>query len=183
MFQSIHPPLQSSSFRLRLKTAFSPSSVRSAYASSSSSTSTTSPLSRRDSDEFSPGSFFSATSADSRASTFSASSRLRALLMRHHKPSVTDLQLQEERRDCGRELGLLEPRPQSMFVMAGFLMCLRDGRRCARDGAETDTEWTLFGKTTMDGIWAYNRHASSSIYLFEHWRGTWECVYEFHGAS
>lgn len=117
MFQSLSPVPQASSFRLRLKTAFG---TRGAYASSNSSTGTTSPLSRRDSDEFSPGSFFSASSADTRASTFSASLRLRALLMRHHKPSVTDLQLQEELRSHPQELGLLEPRPQSMFVMGGI---------------------------------------------------------------
>lgn len=40
--------------------------------------------------------------------------------MRHHKPSVTDLQLQEELRSHPQELGLLEPRPQSMFVMGGI---------------------------------------------------------------
>jgi hypothetical protein len=47
--------------------------------------------------------------------------------MRHHKPSVTDLQLQEERQSCGRELGMLEPRPQSMFVMGGIFDVL-EGR-------------------------------------------------------
>ncbi|KIW06865.1 uncharacterized protein PV09_02541 [Verruconis gallopava] len=117
MFQSLSPAPQQSSFRLRLKTAFTP---RGAYASSSSSTGTTSPLSRRDSDEFSPGSFFSASSTDTRASNFSASVRLRALLMKHHKPSVTDLQLQEELRSHPQELNLLEPRPQNMFVMGGI---------------------------------------------------------------
>jgi UDP-2,3-diacylglucosamine pyrophosphatase LpxH len=40
--------------------------------------------------------------------------------MRHHKPSVTDLHLQEEQRSHGQELNLLEPRPQSMFVMGGI---------------------------------------------------------------
>ncbi|KAF2430503.1 hypothetical protein EJ08DRAFT_235717 [Tothia fuscella] len=122
MFQSITPPLQATSFRLRLRTAFSPS--RNAYASSSSSTSTTSPLSRRESDEFSPASFFSSCS---NSSTFSASSRLRALLMRHHKPSITDLRLQEEKITFRSELSLLEPRPQSMMVMGGIFEVL-EGR-------------------------------------------------------
>jgi hypothetical protein len=40
--------------------------------------------------------------------------------MKHHKPSVTDLQLQDEQRSHSQELGLLEPRPQNMFVMGGI---------------------------------------------------------------
>ncbi|QDS74637.1 hypothetical protein FKW77_009191 [Venturia effusa] len=123
MFQAITPPLHQSSFRLRLRTAFSPSS-NTRYASSSSSTSTTSPLSRRESDEFSPGSLFSSCSADSNTSPFSASTRLRALLMRHHKPSVTDLRLQEEQRSFGPELKMLEPRPQNAMVMGGIFEVL-----------------------------------------------------------
>jgi len=47
--------------------------------------------------------------------------------MRHHKPSVTDLRLQEEKRTCGSELGLLEPRPQSLMVMGGIFEVL-EGR-------------------------------------------------------
>ncbi|TID21769.1 hypothetical protein E2P81_ATG05037 [Venturia nashicola] len=123
MFQAITPPLHQSSFRLRLRTAFTPSS-NTRYASSSSSTSTTSPLSRRESDEFSPDSFFSSCSSQRNSSTFSASSRIRALLVRHHKPSVTDLRLQEEKRTFGPELRMLEPRPQNGMVMGGIFEVL-----------------------------------------------------------
>ncbi|RDI85766.1 hypothetical protein Vi05172_g4443 [Venturia inaequalis] len=123
MFQAITPPLHQSSFRLRLRTAFAPSS-NTRYASDSSSTTTTSPLSRRESDEFSPGSLFSSCSSESDSSACSASSRLKALLMRHHKPSIIDLRLQEEKRTCGPELRMLEPRPQNAMVMGGIFEVL-----------------------------------------------------------
>jgi UDP-2,3-diacylglucosamine pyrophosphatase LpxH len=47
--------------------------------------------------------------------------------MRHHKPSVTDLRLQEEKATFRSELSLLEPRPQSMMIMGGIFEVL-EGR-------------------------------------------------------
>jgi len=47
--------------------------------------------------------------------------------MRHHKPSVTDLRLQEEQRTFGPELRMFEPRPQNMMVMGGIFEVL-EGR-------------------------------------------------------
>jgi len=47
--------------------------------------------------------------------------------MRHHKPSVTDLRLQEEKRTFGSELRMLEPRPVNSMVMGGIFEVL-EGR-------------------------------------------------------
>ena len=79
----------------RLRTAFSP--TRSNRSVSPSSTATTSPLTR-------------ASSPDSHRSSASINS-IRNLLMLRRKPSVLDIELEEERHLFGHELEMLEPRP------------------------------------------------------------------------
>lgn len=79
----------------RLRTAFSP--TRSSRSISPSSTGTTSPLARTG-------------SPDSHRSSGSINS-LRDILMLRHKPSVLDLEMEEEKHLFGHELEMLEPRP------------------------------------------------------------------------
>lgn len=95
-FQSFTPLRNGSNSLRRLKTAFSPSrSMRS--VSPSSSMGTTSPLTRT-------------ASPDSHRSVSSTHS-IRQLLMVRRKPSVLDLEMEEERHLFGHELEMLEPRP------------------------------------------------------------------------
>ncbi|KAF2002855.1 hypothetical protein P154DRAFT_124448 [Amniculicola lignicola CBS 123094] len=99
-FQSFTPLRTTSTSLHRLRTAFSPSrSFRS--TSPSSSTGTTSPLTRT-------------SSPDSQRSAGSMNSIRHALMLRR-KPSVLDLEMEEERHLFGEELGVqrgvLEPRP------------------------------------------------------------------------
>ena len=94
-FQSFTPLRTPGSLR-RLKTAFSP--TRSHRSSSpSSSTGTTSPLTRTSS----PDSHYSAISTHS----------IRHLLMLRKKPSVLDVEMEEEKHLFSHELEMLEPRP------------------------------------------------------------------------
>lgn len=81
----------------RLRTAFSP--TRSSRSISPSSTGTTSPLARG-----------RTGSPDSHRSSSSINS-IRNLLALRHKPSVLDLEMEEEKHLFGQELDLLEPRP------------------------------------------------------------------------
>ncbi|KAF2842437.1 hypothetical protein M501DRAFT_1013780 [Patellaria atrata CBS 101060] len=115
----------SSSFRgtpslRRLKTAFSPvrQSSRSRSTSSSSSTiSSTSPLT------VTPSSALSTSSTTSNASSLAAALALR------RKPSMLDLEMQEERRSFAQELNMFEPRPDVHFDGAvGGIFEVLDGR-------------------------------------------------------
>ncbi|KAF2748097.1 hypothetical protein M011DRAFT_458006 [Sporormia fimetaria CBS 119925] len=103
-FQSFTPLRHTSTSLRRLKTAFSPVRSRSTSASSATSSvsvSTTSPLTLRTS-----------SPADSQRSANSSSAgSIPQLLMVRRKPSVLDLQVQEERDVFGHELDMLEPRP------------------------------------------------------------------------
>ncbi|KAF2496015.1 hypothetical protein BU16DRAFT_560864 [Lophium mytilinum] len=109
-------PLRTPSLR-RLRTAFSPPrGPRSASSSTASSTRTTSPLTRTSS----PDSHFSAAS--------STTSSLRALLLLRRKPSSLDLEMEEERRSFGVELGMLEPRPSGEARGMGGIFEVLDGR-------------------------------------------------------
>ncbi|KAF2472108.1 uncharacterized protein BDR25DRAFT_221279 [Lindgomyces ingoldianus] len=101
-FQSFSVVRTPSTSLRRLKTAFSPTrlSTRSPRSTSpSSSTGTTSPLTRTSS----PDSHRSASSTHS----------IRQLLMLRRKPSVLDIEMEEERCLFSHELDLLEPRPRS----------------------------------------------------------------------
>ncbi|KAF2869718.1 hypothetical protein BDV95DRAFT_596045 [Massariosphaeria phaeospora] len=94
-FQSFTPLRTGTSLR-RLRTAFSPSrSPRS--ISPSSSTGTTSPLTR--------------TSSPDSHRSFSSSHSIRQLLALRRKPSVLDVEREEERHLFSHELEMLEPRP------------------------------------------------------------------------
>ncbi|KAJ4296779.1 hypothetical protein N0V90_006827 [Kalmusia sp. IMI 367209] len=89
-------PMRTTSGSLRrLRTAFSP--TRSSRSISPSSTGTTSPLTRT-------------SSPDSHRSSGSINS-IRNLLMLRRKPSVLDLEMEEEKHLFSHELDLLEPRP------------------------------------------------------------------------
>ncbi|KAF2266882.1 hypothetical protein CC78DRAFT_577808 [Lojkania enalia] len=99
-FQSFTPLRTSSTSLRRLKTAFSPTrlSTRSPRSiSPSSSTGTTSPLTRTSS----PASHRSTSSTHS----------IRHLLALRRKPSVLDIEMEEEKHLFGQELEMLEPRP------------------------------------------------------------------------
>ncbi|KAF2199226.1 hypothetical protein GQ43DRAFT_433565 [Delitschia confertaspora ATCC 74209] len=108
----------------RLRTAFSPNRTsRSISPSSIASTATTSPLTRTSSPDYhfssaghhisiSSGHNFSNTSSpDSYRSRSSTRSSIRQLLMLRRKPSVLDLEMEEERLIFSHELEMLEPRP------------------------------------------------------------------------
>ncbi|KAF2401186.1 hypothetical protein EJ06DRAFT_555799 [Trichodelitschia bisporula] len=107
----------------RLTTAFHPSPP---------STTAPFPPRSRGSHEFSPDSLFSSCSSSSLSSIFSATSRLRALIMRHRKPSTVDLRLEEERRCFQAELGVLEPRPVAAGL--GMGMGMGYGAPCVMGG-------------------------------------------------
>ncbi|KAJ4353385.1 uncharacterized protein N0V89_005114 [Didymosphaeria variabile] len=83
----------------RLRTAFSP--TRSSRSISPSSTGTTSPLARGRDRTGSPDSHRSSGSMNS----------IRDILMLRHKPSVLDLEMEEEKHLFSHELDVLEPRP------------------------------------------------------------------------
>ncbi|ORY13756.1 hypothetical protein BCR34DRAFT_586336 [Clohesyomyces aquaticus] len=98
-FQSFNVVRTPSTSLRRLKTAFSPTRLSSRSRSPSSSTGTTSPLTRTSS----PDSHRSASSTHS----------IREMLMLRRKPSVLDIEIEEERCLFSHELDLLEPRPRS----------------------------------------------------------------------
>ena len=95
----------------RLRTAFSP--TRSSRSVSPSSTGTTSPLTRTGS----PDSHRSSASIDS----------IRNMLMLRRKPSVLDLEMEEEKHLFSHELEMLEPRPSIQQVEVGIFEVL-DGK-------------------------------------------------------
>ncbi|RMZ68924.1 hypothetical protein GMOD_00002818 [Pyrenophora seminiperda CCB06] len=98
-FQSFTPLRSTSGSLRRLKTAFSPTrnSMRSASPSSIMTTSTTEPLTRNSS----PHSHRSASSDSS----------ISQMLAMHHKPSVLEFEMQEEKDLFEQGLNVLEPRP------------------------------------------------------------------------
>ncbi|KAF2255694.1 hypothetical protein BU26DRAFT_557200 [Trematosphaeria pertusa] len=103
-FQSFTPLRTPSTSLRRLKTAFSPTrSHRS--CSPSSSTGTTSPLTRT-------------SSPDSHRSSGSMTS-IRHLLMLRRKPSVLDIEMEEEKHLFGHEVDMLEPRPSGCGLNGG----------------------------------------------------------------
>ncbi|KAF2786822.1 hypothetical protein K505DRAFT_259052 [Melanomma pulvis-pyrius CBS 109.77] len=111
-FQSFTPLRTPGSLR-RLRTAFSP--VRSGRSvSPSSSTGTTSPLTRN-------------SSPDSHRST-SSSGSIRALLMLRRKPSVLDVEMEEEQHLFSHELEMLEPRPRSQGKVEVGIFEVLDGK-------------------------------------------------------
>ena len=112
-FQSFTPLRSGSQSLRRLKTAFSPTrSQRS--TSPSSSTGTTSPLTRT-------------ASPDSHRS-FSSTHSIRQLLMLRRKPSVLDIEMEEEKHLFSHELEMLEPRPSlNGHVEVGIFQVL-DGK-------------------------------------------------------
>ncbi|KAF1956153.1 hypothetical protein CC80DRAFT_548452 [Byssothecium circinans] len=119
-FASPFTPIRTPSHSLRrLRTAFSPSrSARS--ASPSSSTGTTSPLT-----------FSRTSSPDSHRSSGSMGS-IRDILRLRRKPSVMDMELEEERHLFGQEVGCLEPRlsvgDRNRGVEVGIFEVLESGR-------------------------------------------------------
>lgn len=105
-------PLRTGSLR-RLRTAFSP--VRGGRSISPSlSAGTTSPLTRN-------------SSPDSHRST-SSSGSIRALLMLRRKPSVLDIELEEEQHLFSQELEMLEPRPRSQGMVEVGIFEVLDGK-------------------------------------------------------
>ncbi|KAF2638034.1 hypothetical protein P280DRAFT_482456 [Massarina eburnea CBS 473.64] len=122
-FASPFTPIRTPSQSLRrLRTAFSPSrSARS--VSTSSSTGTTSPLT-----------FSRTSSPDSHRSSGSMGSMgsIRDILKLRRKPSIMDIELEEERHLFGQEVECLEPRlslgDRNRGVEVGIFEVLENGR-------------------------------------------------------
>jgi hypothetical protein len=49
-------------------------------------------------------------------------------LLLRRKPSSLDIEMEEERRSFGDQMGLLEPRPETQGCVAGGIFEVLDGR-------------------------------------------------------